>query len=64
MLRSIIGDIVKSGDIIATVGRTGLNAYKKRSPTHLHMMQLSLAKDGLPKAVDFYKDLLVICRRD
>ncbi len=32
-----VGDVVKPGDSIATVGRTGLNAYKKRSPTHLHL---------------------------
>ena len=34
------GQIVNSGDTIATVGRSGLNAFKKRSPTHLHIMQL------------------------
>ena len=32
------GDVVKAGDKIAECGRTGLNAYKKRSPTHLHLM--------------------------
>jgi peptidoglycan LD-endopeptidase LytH len=31
-----LGDIVKAGDVIATMGRTGFNAYKERSPTHLH----------------------------
>ena len=35
-----IGDIVKPGDKIANVGRTGLNAIKKRSPTHLHLTYL------------------------
>ncbi len=30
------GQLIRSGDIIADIGRTGFNAYKKRSPTHLH----------------------------
>lgn len=29
-------DVIKQGQKIAEVGRTGLNAFKKRSPTHLH----------------------------
>lgn len=37
-----LGDIVKPGDKIAEVGRTGLNAYKKRSPTHLHLSYLKV----------------------
>ncbi len=51
-------DILKPGDIIATVGRTGLNAFKKRSPTHLHMMQLSLDAHGYPRPVDCYNELV------
>jgi murein DD-endopeptidase MepM/ murein hydrolase activator NlpD len=51
-----IGDIVKPGDTIAKVGRTGLNAYKKRSPTHLHLTYL-IIKDGYPKPENIYKDL-------
>jgi hypothetical protein len=35
------GDILIAGQPIGTVGRTGLNAYKRRSPTHLHFMCLS-----------------------
>ncbi len=50
-----LGDIVKPGDVIATVGRTGLNARKKRSPTHLHLMQLQLDKNSYPKPVNCYK---------
>lgn len=49
-LKVAVGDIVKPGDIIATVGRTGLNAYKKRSPTHLHLSYLKLT-DGYPRPV-------------
>lgn len=51
-------DIVKPGDIIATVGRTGLNAFKKKSPTHLHLMQLKLDSNNFPKPYDCYKDLI------
>ncbi|MEI6852867.1 MAG: M23 family metallopeptidase [Bacteroidota bacterium] len=53
-------DIVKPGDTIATVGRTGLNAYKKRSPTHLHLMQLLLDSNDYPKPVDCYKVLILL----
>jgi len=35
------GQIVQPGDKIATCGRTGLNAFKKRSPTHLHLMVIN-----------------------
>jgi peptidoglycan LD-endopeptidase LytH len=51
------GDIVKPGDAIATMGRTGLSAYKPRSPTHLHITYLKL-KDGYPIPVDIYGNLL------
>ncbi len=53
-------DIVNSGDIIATVGRTGLNAFKKRSPTHLHITQLKLDNSYYPKPFDSYSDLSTI----
>lgn len=53
-------DIVNVGDTIAAVGRTGLNAFKKRSPTHLHIMQLKLDSTDYPKPVDCYKDLKTI----
>ncbi len=41
-----LGDIVKPGDPIAFVGRTGLNAARKRSPTHLHLTLLTVGTDG------------------
>jgi murein DD-endopeptidase MepM/ murein hydrolase activator NlpD len=41
-----IGVLVKPGDPIALVGRTGLNAYRKRSPTHLHLTYLELKNDS------------------
>jgi hypothetical protein len=36
------GDIVLRGQKIAEVGRTGRNAFKARSPTHLHFGQMRL----------------------
>ncbi len=50
------GDVVKAGDMIAHCGRTGLNAYKKRSPTHLHLMFLQV-EDGYPKPKNIYNEL-------
>jgi len=49
--------LVKPGDLIAEVGRTGFNAFKKRSPTHLHVMQLALDTNNYPRPVAFYKEL-------
>jgi len=51
-----LGDILKPGDRIATVGRTGLNALKKRSPTHLHLTCLRL-QDGYPRQENIYRNL-------
>lgn len=51
-------DIVKPGDIIATVGRTGLNAFRKKSPTHLHVMQLKLDSNNFPQPYNCYKELI------
>jgi murein DD-endopeptidase MepM/ murein hydrolase activator NlpD len=55
-----VGQMVNAGDTIAIVGRTGLNAFKKRSPTHLHFMKLALDKEFYPKPVDTYKNLMLI----
>ncbi|WP_224960483.1 M23 family metallopeptidase [Geomonas subterranea] len=51
-----VGDLVRPGDVIAEVGRTGLNAYRKRSPTHLHLTVLSVA-GGLPVPRNPYRAL-------
>ncbi|NCX95441.1 MAG: M23 family metallopeptidase [Chitinophagia bacterium] len=53
-----VGDIVEPGTIIATVGRTGANAYKKRSPTHLHFMMLVLEKNYYPVPQNTYQMLV------
>jgi murein DD-endopeptidase MepM/ murein hydrolase activator NlpD len=50
------GDLVRPGDLLARVGRSGFNAAKKRSPTHLHMTVLK-ANQGDPKAVRFWEQL-------
>jgi murein DD-endopeptidase MepM/ murein hydrolase activator NlpD len=52
-----LGTIVRPGDLLARVGRSGLNAAGKRSPTHLHFSVLEL-KNNLPVARNVYKELL------
>jgi peptidoglycan LD-endopeptidase LytH len=51
-----LGDRVKRGDLLAIVGRSGYNAYKRRSPTHLHFSVLQL-KNGQPVPLNVYRDL-------
>lgn len=51
-------DYISPGDTIARMGRTGLNAYKKRSPTHLHIMALQFDTVWYPRPVDVYRDLI------
>lgn len=52
-----VGQIVSKGDRLGTVGRTGVNAYPKRSPTHLHFV-VHQSVDGDPKPVNPYIDLV------
>ncbi|MBE9660997.1 M23 family metallopeptidase [Mucilaginibacter myungsuensis] len=51
------GDMVTSGQKIAEVGRTGLNAFKKRSPTHLHFGTYRLV-DGVPVPFNGYQQFV------
>lgn len=51
-----LGQIVKPGDVLATVGRSGLNAAKHRSPTHLHFSVLKVT-EGRPLPLNIYSDL-------
>ena len=51
------GDVVKGGDTIALLGRSGKNAWPKRSPTHLHFMCLTFA-GGRMTPVNTYRELL------
>ena len=55
-LRVELGAIVSPGDLLATVGRSGLNAAKRRSPTHLHFSVLNY-KNGQPLPVPVYQEL-------
>jgi len=48
-----IGDRVKKGQKIAEVGRTGFNAYKSRSTTHLHFSLFKLHL-GIPVPINPY----------
>lgn len=51
------GDEVKHGQKIAEVGRTGFNAFKKRSPTHLNFGTYHL-QSGLPVPFNAYQQLI------
>jgi murein DD-endopeptidase MepM/ murein hydrolase activator NlpD len=51
-----LGEIVRPGDVLATVGRSGFNAAKVRSPTHLHLTVLKV-QDGRVVPLDIYQDL-------
>ncbi len=52
-----LGDIVKPGQLLGTVGRSGLNAANPRSPTHLHLTVLAI-KVGRPSPLNVYQDLV------
>jgi murein DD-endopeptidase MepM/ murein hydrolase activator NlpD len=51
-----VGQVVSKGTRMGTVGRTGLNAYPKRSPTHLHFT-VHQSVDGYPRPINTYKEL-------
>lgn len=51
------GDIVVPGQVIATLGRTGANAYKERSQTHMHLCYYHFTNDGRLCPVQFYERL-------
>ncbi|MBI5555786.1 MAG: M23 family metallopeptidase [Elusimicrobia bacterium] len=50
------GNFVKAGTVIGTVGRTGLLANKKSSPTHTHLMVLKY-ENGILKPFEYYPEL-------
>jgi peptidoglycan LD-endopeptidase LytH len=52
-----VGQVVSRGDRLGMVGRSGLNAYPKRSPTHLHF-SVHHSIDGYPRPIDPYFDLV------
>jgi murein DD-endopeptidase MepM/ murein hydrolase activator NlpD len=52
-----VGQIVSKGDRLGTVGRTGVKAYPKSSPTHLHLV-IHQSIDGYPKPINPYLELV------
>jgi murein DD-endopeptidase MepM/ murein hydrolase activator NlpD len=52
-----VGQIVSKGDRLGTIGRTGVRAYSKKSPTHLHFV-VHESINGYPKPINPYDDLL------
>ncbi len=52
------GQWVQAGQKLADMGRTGFNAFKARSPTHLHLMYLQIQPNGLPQPMNPYEWLL------
>jgi murein DD-endopeptidase MepM/ murein hydrolase activator NlpD len=51
------GEVVKAGQVIGLLGRTGKNAFPKRSPTHLHFSCLSFDRGNMTPH-DTYQELL------
>ena len=56
------GTIVRAGDKLAELGRSGMNAFKVRSPTHLHLMALKVKPNGNLVPVDLYPVLKMIIK--
>jgi hypothetical protein len=50
------GDMCPAGTTLGTLGRSGKNAWPKRSPTHLHLMVLKVQGNDLVP-VDYWKNL-------
>lgn len=51
-----LGDVVRPGDVLGMVGRSGFNAAKRRSPTHLHLTVVRV-QDGRVVPLDIYREL-------
>ena len=51
-----VGQVVSKGERLGMVGRTGVKAYPKKSPTHLHFT-VHQSKDGYPKAINPFVEL-------
>lgn len=51
-----LGQIVRPGERLALVGRSGYNASKRRSPTHLHLSVLRIGEKG-PVPVNVWPEL-------
>jgi len=51
-----LGDIVRPGTPLATIGRSGLNAARRRSPTHLHLSVLKVV-NGNPLPLNIHTEI-------
>ncbi len=58
-----LGQVVRPGEPLATVGRSGWNAAKKRSPTHLHLTVARVSRDGRVVPVKIYGEMVRSARR-
>jgi len=58
-----IGDWIRPGTPIATVGRSGYNAARRRSPTHLHLSVLHL-ENGRPLPINIIPRLAKLPRQN
>ncbi len=56
-----VGQVLSKGERLGTVGRTGVKAYPKKSPTHLHFT-VHQSKDGYPKPINPYLELIKASR--
>lgn len=52
-----VGQVVSKGERLGTVGRTGVKAYPKKSPTHLHFT-VHQSKDGYPIPINPFLELI------
>ncbi len=52
-----VGQVVSKGERLGTVGRTGVKAYSKKSPTHLHFT-VHQSKDGNPIPINPFLELI------
>ena len=58
-----VGQVVSKGERLGTVGRTGVKAYSKKSPTHLHFT-VHQSKDGYPKPINSFIELIKASREE
>jgi len=52
-----VGQVVSKGKRLGTVGKTGVKAYSKKSPTHLHFT-VHQSKDGYPIPINPFLELI------
>ena len=58
-----VGQVVSKGERLGLLGRTGVKAYPKRSPTHLHFT-VHQSKDGYPRPINPFKELVESSREN